>query len=117
MSIKQHLTTALNGIIAEQERAISQAKEKANIEIVAPKFKELENAKNQAITEIVNSHQEAVAKMSEQLQERKNEIHQACEKKKAEFADSVISIETSTVKEKYRVHIQKLEEQISTIEE
>lgn len=117
MSIKQHLSNALANIKADKERSIAVAKETAMRETVAPKHAEINKARDEAIASITAKHNQKIAELQHAFAAEKQELVDAGEKKKNEFACSAIECAIATVNVQYEKAIFALEEQISKIEE
>lgn len=116
MSIKQHLESALQNIKAEQERAISIAKEQTMRENVIPKHTELNRARDEAIAKITDNYNQNVAKLQAKFNAEKQEVVDAAERKKEEVTNSMIECAIATVKVGYDKTIINLEEQIAKME-
>lgn len=117
MAIKQILENALKAIESEQDRAVSLAKDRVTREKIIPNNTEIDRSKTEAISALQTQLNQDIAKLQEKFAVERNAINEASEKKKAEFAKSVIDAEVSVVTLEYSNTMSALKKQISEIKE
>lgn len=117
MSIRQHFETALNGIQAEKERAISASRERVTREKIIPNNNAVDTKRNDAINELTQRHNQEIAKMQEAFNAEKQSIIAASEKSKSDFATAAIESEAALVSVAYDNAIHALKKQLSEIKE
>ena len=117
MSIKQILENALKSIENEQERAVSLAKERVTREKIVPKNTEIDRSKTEAINALQAKLNQDIAKLQESFNSERNAIIEASEKKKAEYATSVIQTEISVVTLEFTNTMSALRKQIDEIKD
>lgn len=113
MSIRQHLQNALTAIVADKERAVGLAKEKAMRESVVPEHTNINKMRDEAISKIAANHNAKLAELQEHFNDEKKQILEAAEKKKADVANSMIACAVANVTVEYDKAIVTLEKQIA----
>lgn len=117
MSIKAHLEQAVRSLEAEKQTVANAKKEQVTREKIVPFNQEIDRAREQAIAERQQALNATILAQQEQFAKEKQEMIEAGEKKKAEYANSVITTETYSATVDYDKAITKLNEQISELEE
>lgn len=117
MSVKAHLEQAVKNLEAEKEREAAIIKEKVTRETIIPYNKEMDIARDKAISELQAKLNATIVAHQEEFAKQKKAIFDANEKKKETNAASVITTETYTVTVKYDKAIAKLNEQIEELKE
>jgi exonuclease VII large subunit len=117
MSIKQHFQTAMQGIIAEKDRAVSAERDRVMREQVAPKVAEIEQSKTEAINALTTKLNQDIAALQQAFNAERTRYVEASEKKKAEYTEQAIATATAVITVEYDKAIANLEKQISEIKE
>lgn len=117
MAIKQHLEAALQGIYNEKARAEAVEKERVMREIVAPHNAEVDAALNDAIAEITEQHNRAMAELQGRFVAQKQGLIEQGAKKKSDFQERSISQAVAVVSVTYDSAASKLKKQIDEIKE
>lgn len=117
MVIKQYLEQAIRGIESEKERAINVAKEKVTREKVIPYNNEINISRDNAIKELTETLNKNIADLQQKYAIDKQALIDIGEKKKTEFANSVIEAEISVVSLTCDQAISELKAQIEKIKE
>jgi hypothetical protein len=104
--IKTILVNTLNQIKAEESQAVAQAVSKNKSEIVAPKFAEIDSAKNKAIAEVQSNANAQIAELNKQAADAK-----------VKFEEEQKAAVTASVQAQYEDSISKLNDQIASIAE
>ena len=117
MSIKQHIESAIKNIEAEREREISALRDRVMRDKIVPNNTEIERHKNDAINSLTTKLNESIAELQRQYTTEKTAIIEASEKKKSEFAQTIIQTETSVVRLEYDNKIKQLSEIAQTAKE
>lgn len=117
MSIKQHIENAIKNIEAEREREIAVVKDRVTRDKIVPNNAEIERHKTDAINALTQKLNENISQLQQQYAADKNAIVEASEKKKSEFAQTVIQTETSVVRLEYDNKIKQLTDIAGTIKE
>ena len=117
MAIKQILENALKTIEGEKERAIATAREKATRESVIPNNAKVDSAKTAAIAELNEKLNQKIAALQNEFNASKQQIVEASEKSKSDFATATLETAASMVSLHYDKAITDLKKQISEIKE
>lgn len=115
--IKSHIEQAIVGMQAEKEAEINVVKTTVTQEKIVPYNAETDKLRDKAIAEKVANFNTKIQELQAQLEKDKQEIITAAEQDKTNNANTVIAIEIASINKKYDTQIQKLQEQLASIEE
>ena len=90
MAIGNFIQTTISQVQSQRTSDIERAKQKAMQEQIAPFNNEIETSKQKAIAELTQQFQAKVSELQQTLEAQKREIHDASEKKKADFAQMTL---------------------------
>lgn len=113
--IVTHLEDAKAKIEAEKAAKVSTIREQVTREKILPYNAEIDKAREKAITELAVEHNKQVSTLNNSFEEQKKKLVEAGEKKKAEYAENVIAMETAVVCIPYDNAVAKLQEQINEL--
>lgn len=117
MSVKTHLEQAIKNLEAEKEREAAIIKEKVTRETIIPYNKEMDIARDKAISELQAKLNATIVSLQEEFTKQKKTIFDANEKKKESNATSVITTEIYTITVMYDKAIARLNEQIAELKD
>lgn len=102
--VNDYIQQAIQGIEAEQEQKVEEAKSKAMLDVAEPNA-EIDVSRDKAIEELKTKLNQDVAALQEQFTKERQDIIDASEKQKAENINTRISIETASVTAQYGVKL------------
>lgn len=105
--VNDYIQQAIQGIEAEQEKKIEEAKSKAMLDVAAQNA-EIDVSRDKAIEELKAKLNQDVAALQDKFTQERQDIIDASEKQKAENINARISIETASVTAQYTVKLAEL---------
>lgn len=115
--IKQVLENAIRTLESEKAQRVSQVNQKATIEKIAPYNREIDQAREKAISELATELNSKITQLQEEFAKNKQVLIEKGEQKKADFAKTTIATETSLIEIEYESAIKSLRNQIEKIGE
>lgn len=117
MDIKTIISTAITNIEREKAVAVQQTTQRVIQEKVIPYEKEINDARDKAITELVDKFNSDVAELNSKCEIEKTALINAGEDKKKAFREATIQAEVNAVIYVYDAHIAKLNAQLKELGE
>ena len=117
MGITETLEQAIAKLEAEKNIEITAATERATREKVIPNNQAVDVAMQKAFAELDSICSQKIISLQKSVEEDKQRMRDAAEKKKSDFAKSTIAAETYTIVAKYDAAIANLEKQLDSVKE
>lgn len=114
---KQILENAIVSIEQQRAREIDAVKDRLMREVIAPHNNEINQSRDKAIAELNSQLTTTISGLQQKFSEQKQELYDAGEKEKKQFADVAIATETAIVNDRADKAIEKLKELINNIKE
>ena len=114
MSIQGILEQSIKNLQAEEEREIAVIRERVTQEKIIPYNKEMDEARDKAISELQNDLTASIQALQNKFAEDKQKIIEANEKKKAENATATVATETYSIQMRYERAIARLSNQLES---
>ena len=115
--IRAIIENAIRAMEAEKAQTLTALKDRVLREKIVPKHNEIDGARDKAIAELAAARDREISEIQATFALQRQELMEAGEKKKADFASETIAIETSIVTAKYDTSLAKLREQLEHTEE
>jgi F0F1-type ATP synthase membrane subunit b/b' len=99
--INNYIQECANRIQAQQRADIDKAKQKATQEKIVPFNAEIDNAKSKAIAELQAQLAAKIKSLQDEFEKQSNELVDAAEKKKHDFANQTLTMAENEVSVQY----------------
>ena len=117
MGIKETLEQAIAKLETEKNIEITAATERVTREKVLPNNQAVDVAMQKAFAELDSICSQKIISLQKSVEEDKQRMRDAAEKKKNDFAKSTITAETYAIVAKYDAAITGLEKQLDSVKE
>lgn len=115
--IRAIIENAIRTMEAEKTQTLNTLKDRVLREKIMPKNAEIDSAREKAIAELVVVRDREISEIQARFAVQRQELIDAGEKKKGDFATETLAIETAIVSAKYDASLARLREQLEQVEE
>lgn len=107
-NVNVYIEQAIRGIEAERDQKIETVKAEIIRDKVAPQNAEIDTKRDNAIQELLTKRDNEIAKINATYEQDRQAIIDASEKQKADNANMLISVETTSINAEYNPKLAEL---------